>query len=101
MKQKYGQLKRNFDAVSLHAKRDAESGEKVQKMREEYEAKLSVLTTAKAEIEAVAKESKEKLTIVEAKNKDQATKISAQTKEIENLKKDLGRVQKGLESQLA
>ena len=26
MKQKYGQLKRNFDAVSLHAKKDAASG---------------------------------------------------------------------------
>ena len=25
MKQKYGQLKRNYDSVSLHAKKDAEN----------------------------------------------------------------------------
>ena len=70
-------------------------------MREEFEAKITELTTAKNEAELDAKESKSQLTSVEARSKDQATKISQQTKEIDGLKKELNRVQKGLESQLA
>ena len=56
--QKYGQLKRNFDSVSLHAKKDAETNEKVAKMREEYETQISQLTTAKQTAETEVKEYK-------------------------------------------
>lgn len=98
--QKYGQLKRNFDSVSLHAKKDAETNEKVAKMREEYETQISQLTTAKQTAETEVKEYKTQLTTSEARNKEQALKLSQQNKEIETLKKDLARLQKGLDSQL-
>ena len=64
----------------------------MQKLKDEYEAKISSLTTAKTEAEAEARENKEKVAGLESKNRDQATKITSQTKEIENLKKDLAKV---------
>ena len=91
LKQKYGQLKRNFDSVSLHAKQDAERNEQIQKMKKEYEEKIKTLTSEKEIAETDLGMVKSQLQSAEQKGKDQAIKISSQTKEIENLKKELAK----------
>lgn len=37
---KYGQLKRNYDSVSLHAKKDSAMNQKILEMKETYEKKI-------------------------------------------------------------
>jgi len=69
-------------------------------MREQYEKQINELTTGKNDAEAELKEVKVHLASAENKNKEQTIKITQQTKEIDTLKKELARVQKGFESQL-
>lgn len=100
VKQKYGQLKRNYDSVSLHAKKDAAANQKILDMKEAYEKEIAELKSAKTDAEAELVETKVNLTSAENKNKENNQKIASQGKEIDTLKKELAKTQKGFESQL-
>lgn len=94
-------MKRNYDSVSLHAKKDAAQNQKILDMKAQYEKEIDELKTAKLDAEQELKEVKVHLSSAEAKNKDLAVKMGQQTKEIETLKKELVRQQKNYEGQLA
>ena len=70
MKQKYGQLKRNYDSVSLHAKKDAENSQKVLEMKAAFQKEISELTSAKLEAETELKEVKASVSGLESKNRE-------------------------------
>ena len=87
--------------MSLHAKKDAETNQKIIDMKEEYERQILALTSAKQEAEQELKETKVHLQSAESKGKEAAIKVVQQTKEIDVLKKDIAKLQKGFESQLS
>ena len=70
-------------------------------MKEAYEKEINELKSAKTDAEAELVETKVNLTSAEAKNKENNLKIASQTKEIDTLKKELAKTQKGFESQLS
>ena len=70
LKQKYGQLKRNYDSVSLHAKKDAENNQKVLEMKAAFQKEISELTSAKLEAETELKEVKASVSGLESKNRE-------------------------------
>lgn len=43
LKQKFGALKRNYDAISQHAAKDNVEYVRLQKMKDEYESKLTAI----------------------------------------------------------
>ena len=90
-KKKYGQLKRNYDSMSLHAKKDSELNKKILEMKEEYEKQISELKAAKQEAEGECAIATQKLQTSEGKLKEATMKVSNQTKEIETLKNELAR----------
>ena len=61
MKQKYNQLKRNYDSVSLHAKKDAAENQRMLDMKEGYEAQIKQLKNEHVEAENSLKEAKQQL----------------------------------------
>lgn len=70
-------------------------------MKQAYESQITELKTAKTSAEDELRETKDTLFGIEARAKEHVVKISQQTKEIENLKKELTRQQKGFDSQMA
>ena len=98
---KYAQLKRNYDSVSLHAKKDSAQNKMILEMKENYEREINELKSAKLEAETELREVKVHLKSSEAKCNDQSSKLVQQTKEIDTLKKELARKEKSFESQLA
>lgn len=98
---KYGQLKRNYDSVSLHAKKDSAMNQKILEMKETYEKQIDELQTAKLDAETELREIRVHFSSSEAKCKEQALKITQQTKEIESLKKEMERNKKMFENQLS
>lgn len=97
LKQKYNQLKRNYDSVSLHAKKDAAENQRMLDMKEGYEAQIKQLKNEHVEAENSLKEAKQQLQQEQALNKEHGTTIANQVKEIDQLKRDMARQQKGLE----
>ena len=69
-------------------------------MKQAYEKEIDNLKSAKTDAEAELQETKVHLTSAESKNKENNIKLATQTKEIDNLKKELAKTQKGFESQL-
>ena len=70
-------------------------------MKAAFQKEISELTSAKLEAETELKEVKAGVSSLESKNREQAQKLTSVTKELESLKKDMARAQKGFESQLA
>lgn len=70
-------------------------------MKQAYEKEIEELKSAKLDAESELAETKVHLTTAEAKNKENNLKVSNLTKEVDTLKKELAKTQKGYESQLA
>lgn len=70
-------------------------------MKEAYEKQINELTAAKTNAENELSDTKVTLTGMEARAKEHVVKLTQQTKELENLKKELARQQKGFDSQMA
>lgn len=50
LKQKFGALKRNYDAISQHAAKDNVEYVRLQKMKDEYENKISQMQAANSKL---------------------------------------------------
>lgn len=70
LKIKYGQLKRNYDSVSLNAQKNSENSEKILQMKEQYESRIAELTIGKKDAEEELKTFKSHFTTVEQFGKD-------------------------------
>lgn len=50
LKQKFGALKRNYDAISQHAAKDNVEYVRLQKMKDEYENKITQMQAANSKL---------------------------------------------------
>ena len=76
LKKQYGQLKRNYDSISLHAKKDAAQNQKILDMKQQYEKEIEELKSAKTDAENCLQETKADLKSVEQKNKENTIKVA-------------------------
>jgi len=70
-------------------------------MKEEYEKQIRDLTSAKQDSDNELKEKGVLLQKAETLSKEQAVKMTQLTKQIDTLQKELQKVQKGFETQIA
>lgn len=94
LKQKFGALKRNYDAISQHAAKDNVEYVRLQKMRDEFESKFAQMQSSNSKLTSDLEQQKKLQEEAQKKVKEVQLEVESKNKEIDALKKEFAKKEK-------